>query len=80
MPTVSIELHNVAGTDTALGWAGAHTTDPRLCGGRSMRRRLCDSVDWLQLAYPADLKIRAHAVTLRNGCTRCSVHPIWLAG
>ena len=32
MPTVSIELHNVAGTDTALGWAGAHTTDPKLCG------------------------------------------------
>jgi organic hydroperoxide reductase OsmC/OhrA len=25
MPTVSVELRNVAGTEAALGWAGAHT-------------------------------------------------------
>jgi len=25
MPTVSVELRNVAGTEAALGWASAHT-------------------------------------------------------
>jgi hypothetical protein len=25
MPMVSVELRNVAGTEAALGWAGAHT-------------------------------------------------------
>ena len=78
MPTVSVELRNVAGTEAALGWAGAHTIVVDRPEGRAGGRGLgFNGAQLLALTiggcFCNDLRYVAHAIGVELGTISISV-------
>ncbi len=78
MPTVSVELSNVAGTEAALGWAGAHTIVVDRPEGRAGGRGLgFNGAQLLALTiggcFCNDLRYVAHASGVELGGISVSV-------
>jgi organic hydroperoxide reductase OsmC/OhrA len=78
MPTVSVELRNVAGTEAALGWAGAHTIVVDRPEGRACGRGLgFNGAQLLALTiggcFCNDLRYVAHAIGVELGTISISV-------
>jgi organic hydroperoxide reductase OsmC/OhrA len=78
MPTVSVELRNVAGTEAALGWAGAHTVVIDRPEGRAGGRGLgFNGAQLLALTiggcFCNDLRYVAHASGVELGSITVSV-------
>jgi len=78
MPTVSVELRNVAGTEAAMGWAGAHTLVVDRPEGRAGGRGLgFNGAQLLALTiggcFCNDLRYVAHASGVELGNISVSV-------
>ena len=78
MPSVSIELRNIAGTEAALGWAGAHTVVVDRPEGRAGGRGLgFNGAQLLALTiggcFCNDLRYVAHAAGAKLGRISVSV-------
>jgi organic hydroperoxide reductase OsmC/OhrA len=77
MPSVSVELRNIAGTEAALGWAGAHTVVVDRPEGRAGGRGL--GFNGAQLlaftiagCFCNDLRYVAHATGVELGAISVS--------
>jgi organic hydroperoxide reductase OsmC/OhrA len=84
MPSVTVELRNVAGTEAALGWAGAHTVVVDRPEGRAGGRGLgFNGAQLLALTiggcFCNDLRYVAHARGVQLGKISVSV-TVELAG
>jgi organic hydroperoxide reductase OsmC/OhrA len=78
MPTVSVELRNVARTEAALGWAGAHTiVDDRPEGSAGGRGLGFNGAQLPALTiggcFCNDLRYVAHAIGVELGTISISV-------
>jgi organic hydroperoxide reductase OsmC/OhrA len=78
VPSVSIELRNIAGTEAALGWAGAHTVVVDRPEGRAGGRGLgFNGAQLLALTiggcFCNDLRYVAHATGVKLGRISVSV-------
>ena len=78
MPTVSVELRNVADTEAALGWAGAHTIVVDRPEGNAGGRGLgFNGAQLLALTiggcFCNDLRYVAHAIGVDLGTISISV-------
>jgi organic hydroperoxide reductase OsmC/OhrA len=78
MPTVAVELRNVAGTEAALGWAGAHTIVVDRPEGRAGGRGLgFNGAQLLALTiggcFCNDLRYVAHDIGVELGTIYISV-------
>ena len=77
MPSVSVELRNIAGTEAALGWAGAHTVVVDRPEGRAGGRGLgFNGAQLLALTiggcFCNDLRYVAHATGVELGAISVS--------
>lgn len=76
MPSVSVELRNIAGTEAALGWAGAHTVvidrPESRAGGRGLQFNGAQLALTIGGCFCNDLRYVAHATGVDLGAISVS--------